>query len=357
MKPLRYAAIGVAGIAGAHFNDVSKRSDVEVVGLVDTNPDNLATAQKRFPAALAMTDAAAMLKEAKPDLVSVCTPNRWHAPMTMLALEHGAHVACEKPMAMTLAEARAMEAKRAELGRVGYINFSYRNVPSFRFMRELIAQGELGTIHRVHAVYLQGWIGAGSVTAGWRNNKELAGFGSLGDLGIHMIDAVRFVTGAEVVSVVGQAVTRAPNLFDGEGKPVTATTDDNAAFLATMSDGATAVFETSQTAPGYANYHRIEVSGEKGTLIALTDRGGEIAYYVGPTLTKYATWNVEIPWVQVPSGFTGSQKADGVALAIDAVRGLDVDYPTFADGVAAQAVVEAIDLAQRERRWVDLASL
>ena len=357
MKPLRYAAIGVAGIAGAHFSDIAKRPNVEVVGLVDVNPESLAAAQARFPDAVAGADAETVLAATKPDLVSVCTPNRWHAPMTKLAMAHGANVACEKPMAMTLAEAREMEAVRAAADLVGYINFSYRNVAAFRFMRELIRQGELGTIHRVNAVYLQGWIGAGSVTAGWRNDKNLAGFGSLGDLGIHMIDAVRFITGAEVVSVVGQAVTRAPNMVDAAGKPVTATTDDNAAFLATLSDGATAVFETSQTAPGYTNHHRIEVSGERGTIIGISERPNEMAYYVGPTLTRYATWQGEIPWIRVPTGFMGTQKADGVALAVDAVRGLVTDYPKFADGVAAQVVVEAIDQAQRERRWVDIAGL
>jgi hypothetical protein len=125
---------------------------------------------------------ATMLRETRPDLVSICTPNKFHHPATLLALEHGAHVMSEKPMAMTVAEAEAMEAARSKTGKLGGINFSYRNVPAFRFARELIAAGELGRILRVNTVYLQSFLGAPATAHSWRNDAALAGFGALGIL-------------------------------------------------------------------------------------------------------------------------------------------------------------------------------
>ena len=93
-------------------------------------------------------------RETRPDRVSLATPNKSPHALTLLALSRGAHVACEKPMAMTVAEAAAMETARAAAGKLGSINFSYRNVPAFRFARELI-EIEMGgaTISAVDAPY------------------------------------------------------------------------------------------------------------------------------------------------------------------------------------------------------------
>ena len=154
-QTLRYAVIGAGGISATHLNGIATQPRVEVVGISDPadpakwrTPDGYGHVPK-------FTDPEKMLAETKPDLVSICTPNKFHASLTELALAHGAHVACEKPMAMTLAEAEAMEAARAKAGKHGAINFSYRNVGAFRFARELIARGDLGKLLRVNCVYLQ----------------------------------------------------------------------------------------------------------------------------------------------------------------------------------------------------------
>jgi predicted dehydrogenase len=352
MESVRFAVIGVAGIAGAHYGPVLARKGVELVGLVDASEKNLASASERHPEAVATADVDEMLAKAKPDLVSVCTPNKWHCEYTLKALKAGAHVICEKPMAMNLAEAESMEAERAKAGKLGYINFSYRNIASFRFARELIRRGELGRIQRVQGLYLQSWLGSKASGFSWRNDKAIAGSGTLGDLGVHMIDAVRFITGLEFDRVVGIHRTTVPTRKDGEGREREVTTDTNASFLAEFDGGAVGTFETTQTAPGYGNYHRIEVSGDRGTLIVISDKGNEIQMTVGESLSKFATWTTGHPVHQVPTEFLAQQRADGPGLLVDAIRGEDVDYPTFADGVRAQAVLEAILNSNDGGSWV-----
>jgi predicted dehydrogenase len=354
METLRYAVIGTAGIAGAHFAPVTSKPNVEVVGLADVNPDNLKRAAERFPQAEAMREAEVMLAKTKPDLVSVCTPNKWHREYTVMALEAGAHVICEKPMAMSLAEAREMEEARKRTDKLGYINFSYRNIDSFRFARELIRNGELGRIYRVQAVYLQSWLGSPESRFAWRNDASVAGFGALGDLGSHMIDAVRFITGIHYSSVAGVMSVNIPQKPDADGRMQDVTADTGAAFIAKMDGDVLATFETSQCAAGYGNHHRIEVSGEKGTLVVLSGEPNRIWMSLGETVSHYGTWATSLPEHIVPTMFSAAQRNDGPGLLVDAIRGEDVDYPTFADGVAAQEVLEAISESDTSGRWIEI---
>jgi predicted dehydrogenase len=353
MKPpaLRYAVIGMGGVAHVHLNGISPQPGVTVVGLADpTDP-----AEWRVPADHAAVprfqDAEKMLRETKPDLVSICTPNKFHHDLTLLALRHGAHVACEKPLAMTVAEAESMESARVAAGRLGGINFSYRNVAAFRFARELIAAGELGRIMRVNTVYLQSFLGAPATLYSWRNDLALAGFGALGDLGVHMIDGVRFVTGLDYRRVVGLAQTLIPEKADAAGRLQPVNTDTNAAFLAELAGGVVATFETTQVAPGYGNFFRIEISGERGTLAVHSDHPEEIWLRAGATLTRYATWKTDIPLQKLPTDFLGRGGPPTPGAIVAAIRGEKVDFPTFVDGLKAQRVLGAILDSMKSGAW------
>jgi predicted dehydrogenase len=348
---LRYAVIGAGGIAQVHLQAIAGLPGIKVVGIAD--PADPKTWRLSGPHADAprFTDAEAMLRETKPDLVSVCTPNKFHHPFTLLALEHGAHVACEKPMAMTVVEAEAMEAARARAGKLGGINFSYRNVAAFRFARELLAGGELGRLLRVNTVYLQSFLGAPATAYSWRNDITLAGFGALGDLGVHMIDGVHFLTGLDYRRVVGLAQTLIPEKPDAAGTPRTVTTDTNAAWLAELTGGVVATFETTQVAPGYGNFFRIEISGERGTLAVHSDHSDEIWLRTGTALTKYATWKTDLPLQKLPTEFTARNEPTTPAAIVHAIRGAKVDFPTFADGIRAQRVVGAILDSMKSGGW------
>lgn len=354
-QPLRYAVIGAGGISHVHLNDILAKPGVTLVGVADPADPR----QWRLPAAHRTApqfqDAEAMLRATRPDLVSICTPNKFHAPSALLALQHGAHVACEKPMAMTVAEAEAMEAARAAAGRLGGINFSYRNVAAFRFARELIAGGELGRLLRVNTVYLQSFLGAPATPHTWRNDAALAGFGALGDLGVHMVDGVWFLTGLDYRRAVGLAQTLIPEKTDAAGRVRPVTTDTNAAWLAELAGGVIASFETTQVAPGYGNFFRIEISGERGTLAVHSDHPDEIWLRAGAALTRYATWKTDLPLQKLPTDFLGRGGPTTPGAIVHAIRGEKVDYPTFADGLRAQRVVAAVLDSMKSGAWQKIA--
>jgi len=351
IQPLRYAVIGAGGISHVHLNDILAKPGVTLVGVADPAD----TKHWRLPAAHRVApqfqDAEAMLRATQPDLVSICTPNKFHAPAALLAFRHGAHVACEKPLAMTVAEAEAMEAARVAAGRLGGVNFSYRNNGAFRFARELIAGGELGRLLRVNTVYLQSFLGAPATPHTWRNDVTVAGFGALGDLGVHMIDGVWFLTGLDYRRAVGVAQNLIPAKADAAGQPRPVTTDTNATWLAELAGGVIATFETTQVAPGYGNYFRIEISGERGTLAVHSDHPEEIWLRAGATLTKYATWKTDLPLQKLPTDFVGRGAPATPGAIVHAIRGEKVDYPAFTDGLRAQRVLAAILDSMKSGAW------
>jgi predicted dehydrogenase len=356
ITPIRYAVIGAGGISATHLHAIAKLPAVEVVGISDPADPSTWRMPDGYEAVPKFTDPAKMLRETKPDLVSICTPNKFHAELSILALEHGAHVACEKPMAMTVAEAEAMEAARAKAGKHGGINFSYRNIGAFRFARELIARGELGPILRVNCVYLQSFLGAPATPYAWRNDVSLAGFGALGDLGVHMLDGVNFITGLDYQRVVGLAQTLIPEKPDAAGQMRPITTDTNAAWLSELTGGVIATFETSQVAPGYGNFFRIEISGAHGTLAVQSDSPDDIWLCTGASLTRYATWKTDIPKHALPTEFMRNFQPVTPAGIVRAIRGeKSAEYATFADGLRAQRMLEAIGASMKSQAWVTIS--
>ena len=352
--PLRYAVFGAGGIANTHLGAIATQPGVTLVGICDPADPATWRIQKPYADAPRFTNPAMMLRETKPDLVSICTPNKFHAELTLLALQHGAHVACEKPMAMTLAEAEQMEAARAAADKLGSINFSYRNVAAFRFARELIASGDLGKLLRVQCVYLQSFLGAKATPYSWRNDVSIAGFGALGDLGIHMLDGVRFVTGLDYKRVVGTAQTLIPEKADAQGVMHQVTTDTNAAWLSELDGGVVSTFETSQVAPGFGNFFRIEISGDRGTLAIRSDAPEHLWLVAGETMTRYATWVTDLPQQKIPTDFVANCKPLTPGGIVPAMRGEPVDFPTFADGVHAQRMLDAIGQSMQTQAWVTL---
>ncbi len=297
---------------------------MKVVGFLDINQETLGKWKERFPEAEIETDVKRLLEKTRPDLASVCTPNYVHARLSIAALEAGCHVICEKPMAMTLEEALAMEKARAKAKKLGAINFSYRNVTTFRSAREIIRNGEIGRIQRMNVRYLQSFLGAAPKFV-WRNDIKEAGFGALGDLGVHMLDGVAFVTGLAPKRLVGTMQTLIPTKLDDHGKPQKITTDTNASFLIEYDNNAIATYETSQVIPGYGNFFHIEVSGDKGVLRICSEDNDTISLYTGQAMTSYGTWRHEnFPKFTVPSGFADQQPKNTMESFVKAIRGEDV---------------------------------
>jgi predicted dehydrogenase len=217
------------------------------------------------------------------DLVDVTSPNNAHAEHSIASLEAGRHVACEKPLAGSLDDARKMrDAARAHKNLKTFVWYVYRRCPAVAFAHQLVKKGALGRIYHIRAYYLQDWAGP-DVPLIWRFVGDVAGSGSNGDLGAHIIDMARFITGEEFVSVNGAIQETfikerevpqqgskggiAAGAAGGTAKKGPVTVDDATLFLSRMSGGAVCTFEATRFATGNQNKNGMEINGEKGALL------------------------------------------------------------------------------------------
>lgn len=199
-SPLRVAIIGAGQVADkVHASYYCTRNDLELVAVCDSRLSQAQALADKYGNASVWDDPQAMLLAVKPDVVSVCSPNRFHYEHTLMALEAGCHVMCEKPPAMTPEQAREMCDTARKLGKVLAYDFHHRFALDTQQLREQVTNGVLGEIYVTTARALRrcgvpGW--------GVFTNKELQGGGPLIDIGIHMLDAAMYVLGFPAVKSV-----------------------------------------------------------------------------------------------------------------------------------------------------------
>src|SRR4029078_9686200 len=148
------------------------------------------------------TDWKQLLTRDDVGLVDVCTPGDTPAEIAIAALDAGKHVLCEKPLANSVAEARAMvaAAERARAAGVrSMVGFNYRRVPAVSLARKLVAEGRIGQVGLLRPQYLQDWIVDPEFPLVWRLQADKAGSGALGDIGAHLGDLAPFVIGEPLV--------------------------------------------------------------------------------------------------------------------------------------------------------------
>lgn len=202
---LKAAVISCGMIANAaHIPAYRSLADkVELAAVCDVNPVSAEQTAQRFQIPRWYTDAEEMLVTEKPDLVSVCTPNALHKQMTLLALSHGAHVACEKPIAFTYADAKEMFDYARKVNRVLFACQVVRYNQEYQVAREFVENGTLGDIYYSEFSLIRR---RGVPKWGAFHRKDANGGGALCDLGVHMIDAALWVMGGpKFVSISGTA--------------------------------------------------------------------------------------------------------------------------------------------------------
>src|SRR5215216_290891 len=206
------------------------------------------------------------------DLVDVCTPGSSHAEISIAALEAGKHVLCEKPLANSVAEARAMAAaaERAAAGGVrAMVGFNFRRVPAVALARQLIAAGRLGPLRHVRGAYLGGHALDPELPLIWRLQADQAGSGALGDLGAHVIDLAQYLAGDRIagVSALTETFVRERPLPGGGGGRGPVDVDDAAAFIGRFDGGALGSFEATRVAAGHTEGLSVEVNGALGSVV------------------------------------------------------------------------------------------
>jgi predicted dehydrogenase len=329
------------------------------------------------------TDWRASVTNPEIQLVDIGTPNNLHREMALAALEAGKHVACEKPLAGTIEDAREMRdaAKRAKKSKT-FVWYNYRRVPAVALAHQLVKAGKIGRIYHIRAYYLQDWAGP-DVPLIWRFQKKVAGSGSHGDLGAHIIDMARFISGDEFAEITGALsetfVKERPIPSRGSAGGIASgaqaatqmgkvDVDDAMLFLARMKGGAVASFEATRFSTGYQNKNGLEIHGEKGALRFNFEHMNWLDFYDRSDDRKTQGWHnimvthggdhpyAEAWWpdahiIGYEHGFI-NQVAD--MMNILAGKEPVVPLPDFDDAYKTQQVMEAVALAAREKRGVKM---
>ncbi|PFG18492.1 Gfo/Idh/MocA family protein [Serinibacter salmoneus] len=348
----------------------------ELTLLAGRNAEAVTAAAARFGFAETTTDWRTMLTRDDVDLVDVCTPGDTHAEIAIAALEAGKHVLCEKPLANSVAEAEAMAAaaaSAAEHGVRAMVGFTYRRVPAIQLARQLVAEGALGQIRHVRADYLQDWLSDPSAPLSWRLDKSKAGSGALGDIGAHVIDLAQFITGEQITAVTGMLdtfVAERPIAASAAGLSATAgegmgpvTVDDSAAFLARLSGGGNGVFTATRFAQGRKNAIRIEINGSRGSLAFDFEDMNVLHVYDAEEVAERAGFRRIVvtepghPFVAAwwPPGHGLGYEHGFTHQAVDLVTALaegSQPTPSFADGLAVQRVLDAVERSAATGTWL-----
>lgn len=200
--PYRLGAIGVGGNAAGHLRRFSAMPEVDVVGLADPSDAAISSARSSLTdlnEVPAYSDWRDLLAATDPDVVLVSTPHTLHHEHVMGALNAGAHVLCEKPLAHTPELAQEIADHANDLGRHVVVGFQRRFSPGYTYMRQRLQSSDLGDITHVQASQWQAWIGA--ARGKWRSTLALGGGGQLSDSGSHLMDMLLWTTGLRIVEV------------------------------------------------------------------------------------------------------------------------------------------------------------
>jgi predicted dehydrogenase len=242
MDKVRVGIVG-AGIGRLHGQTFRKCTDAEVAAICDVDEARARAAAEELDVPSVFTDYRRMMAEDGINAIAVCTPNAYHAPVAIAALQSGKHVLCEKPLAMNAVEGAKMVRAAKKAGKVLMIGFNNRFRGDTRLLKKYIEDGELGEIYYAKT----GWVrrrGTPGV-GGWFTTKALSGGGPLIDLGVHVLDLALWLMGnPKPVSVTGStySVLAVKRAAEGGG---TYDVEDLAAAFVKLENGATVILEAS----------------------------------------------------------------------------------------------------------------
>ena len=367
---LRVGVVGAGRIADfVHLPSLRLLPELcEVVAVASRDPDRARTFAGRWAVPRVHATWQALLDDAGVDAVVVCPPSDLNYAVASAAIEAGKHVLCEKPLAISYPEARGLAEAARGSPRVHMVAFTFRFAAALRYLRRLVAEEHFGEIRHWRMAYFNdGQLDPGAPFT-WRHQRARGGAGILADMGSHMIDMARYLLGEiTAVSAVSRGYVGERPVAGGSGRG-RVETPDACAFVAEFASGVIGTFDLSRAVAGRGGtgrpqYQGVEVHGTEGAAVYELIRPFHLQVSLGRAMARRQHWaTVEVPLdLQVYPGSPRNPRTDdplmgykydqGVAF-VRAVRGETADYPTFEDGAEVQRVVDAVDLAARERRWI-----
>lgn len=361
-KQVRVGIVGTSWYADwMHLPALKSHPQVQLAAICGRNRDRAEEMAKKYEIPQVFTDYQAMIEKAGIEALVVALPDDLHYPVTMAAINAGLHVLCEKPLALTVAQARAMVESAEAAGVKHMTYFTWHWLPVFQYLHRLIQEGYLGQSFYSEFRYVGGFGRKGQY--GWKWDRQ-RGLGSLGDLGVHMIDLAHWCIG-DIVKVNAHLATFIDRR-DGAGQPLEPT-NDAALLTLKFADGSQGVIHVSAVAHvgDRSQEFQVLLYGETGTLeVDFNFRDGYVIRGAKGNEEKIRPLTIPADLLngidpatpvfeQLMQPFM--TQSVGTRLFIDAIVNDWPLSPSFHDGLKAQAVIEAAIAANQRECWVNLS--
>jgi len=346
--------------------------------IVDISDSIAAEAAQRFGFEQSTSDWRSVVEDPEIDIIDIATPNHLHAEIAIAAAAAGKHIISEKPLARSGDEAKTMYDAVKNAGIVHMVAFNYRRTPAVALAKKYIDEGAIGDILNFRGTYLQDWSADPDGPLSWRFQKSIAGSGSLGDIGTHVVDMARYLCG-EITQVNTQLKTwvKTRPLQAGGVDKLGASTkdstaprgevdvDDEVLSLLEFQNGAIGSLEATRNAHGRNNFLTFEIHGSLGSIyfnyerrdelqVAFAndqaDRKGFRTVYTGPA-HPYGEGLWPIPALGIGYGETKIIETYDFVKAI--MEGGEVS-PNFKDGYQINLIADAMAASAQSRSWTSV---
>ena len=377
MRSVRCGIVGFGFIGPQHAEAMRRLGFVDIAAVCSAEPEMARERAGRLGIPKVCERYEELLDDSTIEVIDIVTPTRMHHPVAMAAIARGKHVIVEKPMALSVAQAREMQDAARAADVVNAVTFNYRYHPLVQQARIMVGRGDVGAIHLVHGHYLQEWL-LYDTDFSWRLDPTESGPSAMvGDAGCHWFDLVEHVTGLRVTSVLAELRTVIPirrkplvarEAFAEAGaedktEPYSVRVPDLGAILLRLSNGGTATFLTSPLCAGHKNDLRFEIHGSKMSLSWVQEDPNRL--WIGQRGQPDQLLNRDPgllapearPYTALPGGHsegwpdafknTLGNIFEFIAEDRDPRTADGIRFPTFADGYRAAAISDAIVRSHR----------
>ncbi|MEZ2129087.1 MULTISPECIES: Gfo/Idh/MocA family protein [unclassified Sinorhizobium] len=371
MKPLGVGLIGTGYMGKCHalawnavktvFGDVERP---RLVHLAEADAGLARVRASEFGFEKATADWRELVADPDVDVVSVTTPNQFHAEMAIAALESGKHVWCEKPMAPALADAERMLQAAEASDRVAVLGYNYIQNPVMRHIKVLIGEGAIGKVNHVRVEMDEDFMADPDAFFYWKSELS-AGYGALDDFAVHPLSLLWFLFGhveAVVTDMVKPYLDR-PMKDGGQRRPVE--NHDGANVLMRLQGGISAVLMANRAAWGRKGRIALQIFGSKGAITYDQERMNEFELYQAEgrgteqgfrkilAAPAHQPYDRFIPAPGHGLGFNDLKIIECHEL-IRAISGEPASLVTFDDGLRIEKSVHAMARSFHERRWIEI---
>lgn len=376
--------IGTGFIGPAHIEALRRLGNINVVAICDASQPAAEARAAALHVPHAYSDVAAFLKHEGLHAVHNCTPNHLHASINRQILRAGKHVFSEKPLCMTMDEARELVELADQAGVVHGVSFVYRQFAMVQQAASMVRYQQLGRLFSAQGSYLQDWM-LEETDYNWRVDAEKGGASrAVADIGSHWCDTIQFVTGKKIVEVmadlsivwptrkasVGDAATFGASSDETQYESREVTTEDMGFVLFRFDDGSKGSFSVSQVSAGRKNRLSLEVNGSLGSLawdqevpqqlwLGNRHKANQLLSDDPALLNPDIAARARFPGGHIegwPDAFRNMMQQFYQAVAQgEAPQQQDARFATFRDGAQVMAIVDAIVQSHQQQRWVKVS--